>query len=174
MAIPFLAVIGLAAAAAGGIGTAVNTAKKNRERNNMRDKIYGDLKENETWYKANAMADYTQRADAQNLFKNLRDNLKRNRNATTAAATVTGATPAQVAAAKEADAKAISDTYASVAAMGQQYKDNITNQYFNRKNYLRSQDLNLGHSYMDDFQRSADAWTNISGSGMKTAAGSFA
>jgi hypothetical protein len=171
--LPILAIVGLAAAAAGATGTAVSQNKKRKKLTQMQQDVEGDMSRNKAWYSANALSDYTQRADAQNLFKNLRDNLKRNRDVTTSTAAITGATPAAVAASKEADTKAISDVYGNVAAMGQQYKDNVTNQYFNRQAWLRNAMLRLGNTEMEGYQQISNAWSNLAGSGLNAAAGAF-
>jgi hypothetical protein len=170
--LPILAIAGLAAAAAGGIGSAVSNSKKRKELGRMRSGVEAEQAENRAWYNANALSDYTLRADAQNLFKNLRDNLKRNRDVTTATAAVTGATPAAVAAAKERDTKAISDTYSNVAAMGQQWKDNVTNQYLRRKDFLSNKMLGLDQQNLQGYDQQSQSWGNLMNSGLNLAGGS--
>jgi hypothetical protein len=173
MAILPLVVIGLAAAAAGGIGTAINTRKRDKALNEEKKGIDADMAENASWYNSNALSDYTQRADSQRLLKNLRDNLKRNRTDTTATAAVTGATPAAIAEAKRSDANAVSDTYSNLAAMGQQYKDDVTRQYFNRKGLLRNRMSGVTNAKMGIYNDNAGAWTDFSKSGLNLAAGAF-
>ena len=98
--IPVLAIAGLAAAAAGGIGSGVTRQNQKKRLGQMQADIRGQMADNRSWYNANYLSDYTQRADAQNLFKHLQDMLKRRREVTAATAAVTGATPAAQAAAK--------------------------------------------------------------------------
>jgi hypothetical protein len=171
--LPLLAVAAISAAV-GVAGTAIANKKKRQELAKMKGELEGDMSENKSWYQANALSDYTGRSDVQNMFKHLRDNLKSRRKATTAAATVTGATPSAIAATKEADTKAISDVYSNVAAMGQQYKDNVTRQYFDRQNALRSQMQGLGYSAMQNHQQMADSYTNLAGTGINAAGGAYA
>jgi hypothetical protein len=173
MAIPALALIGLISAAASAAGTGIAQNKKRKALAGMRSDVAGDRAANNAWYSANALSDYTQRADAQNMFRHLRENLKSSRDTTTATAAVTGATPAAVAAAKETDAKTISNIYGNVAAMGQQYKDNVTNQYLNRQAWLRNAMLGLDSQELENYQRTSDAWGNIANTGLNTAAGAF-
>ena len=173
LAIPFLAIAGLAAAAAGAVGSGVSGANKRRTINQMRANVNNELAQNRSWYNANALSDYTQRADAQNLFKHLRDNLKRRRTVTAATAAVTGATPAAQAAAKESDARAISDTYSNVAAMGQRWKDNITNQYLRRQDYLNSRLMGVDNLQLNEQSQMQQNWQNLMGTGLNTAISAF-
>ena len=169
-AIPLIA-IALATAAAGAVGSGVSRNKQKKKLNQMRAGIAGEQAENRAWYNANALSDYTQRADAQNLFKHLRDNLKRRRDVTSATAAVTGATPAAQAAAKEADTRAISDTYSNVAAMGQRYKDNVTSQYFRRMDMLNNRMMGIDQQDLQSYDRMAQTWGNLMNTGLNTAAG---
>lgn len=89
--------------------------------------------DNENWFNKEYYTNYTQRADSQNLLKNLREyNQERNRIAEGTAA-ITGATPESVQAQKNANNKVVTDTYSNIAAQGAQYKDNVMQQYLNRK-----------------------------------------
>ena len=171
--IPLLAIAGLAAAGAGVAGNAITRGKQKRELNKMREGVAAEHAENKAWYNANALSDYTQRADSQNLLKNLRDNLKRRRDATTATAAVTGATPAAQAAAKESDARVISDTYSNLSALGQRYKDNVTDQYFRRKDMLNNRLMGLDQQNLAGYDRMANSWSNLTSTGLNTAAGAF-
>jgi len=168
--VPLIA-IALAAAAAGAIGSGIARNKEKKKLKEMRGYIASDKAENKAWYNANYMSDYTQRADAQNLFKHLRDNLKRHRNVTAATAAITGATPAAQAAAKEADVRAIGDTYSNVASLGQRWKDNVTNQYYRRKDMLDRRMLGIDEADLRGYERSAQSWGNLMSTGLNSAAG---
>ena len=171
--IPVLAIAGLAAAGAGAIGSGVTRQNQKKKLSQMQADIRGQMADNRSWYNANYLTDYTQRADAQNLFKHLQDGLRRRRDITTATAAVTGATPAAQAAAKEADARVIGDTYSNVAALGQRYKDNVTNQYLRRQDLLNARMLGLDQQDYAGYDRMAGSWMNLMGSGLNTAAGAF-
>lgn len=127
-----------------GLGVAGYGAyKAGQERKNMNKLLDRQEADNQAWYNANAMADYTQRADSQNLLRNLRNNLEKNNARQANMAVVTGATPEAQAAAKAQSNQIIADTYANLGAIGQQYKDSITNQYNARKDALYGQRMNI-------------------------------
>lgn len=117
--------------------------KANKERKKMDRLLDQQQSENQAWYNANALGDYTQRADAQNMLRNLRENLDRQNKVSANTAVVTGATPEQQAVQKEQSNKVISDAYANLGAMGQQYKDRVTDQYLNRKYELQNVRSNM-------------------------------
>jgi hypothetical protein len=126
-----------------GLGSSIFGAiKANQEQKKISAAINQQKSDNQAWYNANALGDYTQRADAQMLLRNLRENLERQNKAATNTAVITGATPEQQAVQKEQSGKVIADTYANLGAMGQQYKDRITDRYLNRKNSIDN--LQLG------------------------------
>ena len=166
-----MAAIGLAAAGAGAAGSSYNRGQQKKKLNEMRANIASDQAANKAWYNANYLSDYTQRADIQNLFKHLRDNLKRRRDVTTATAAITGATPAAQAAAKEVDARAIGDTYAQASVLGQRWKDNVTNQYFRRQDMLNNRMMGIDQADMQGYDRQAQSWGNLTSSGLSAAAG---
>jgi hypothetical protein len=101
------------------------------------------MAENKAWYNANALGDYTQRADSQNILRSLRENLDRQNKIAANTAVITGATPEQQAVQKGQAGDVIADTYANLGAMGQQYKDRVTEQYFNRKYALENGRLGM-------------------------------
>lgn len=99
--------------------------------------------ENTAYYNSNYLSDYTQRSDAQNLMKQLRDNLSKVNKRSENMAVVTGATPEQQAIAKEQANKVISDTYSNLGAMGQQWKDQISNRYLTRRENIANQRMGV-------------------------------
>jgi hypothetical protein len=129
-------VVGLGASLIGG-------NKAARQRKLMEDYLNRQDTENKAFFNANALSDYTQRTDVQNLMKLLRDNLGRQNKAAANTAVVTGATPEQQAAAKEQANKVISDTYSNIGAMGQQWKDRITDRYLSRRESIANQRMNI-------------------------------
>ncbi len=158
MAIPLAIPLAIAAASliAGG-GTALSAGKKaGKERKKIQSLLGVQNAENDAWYNSNAQGDYLQRADSQALLKNLRDNLKRQNKAAANMAVVNGATPEQQATQKEQSTKAISDAYSNLGAMGQRWKDNITNQYLARKDNL----TNMQYKLYDDRAKSYETMMN--------------
>jgi hypothetical protein len=144
------------------IGAGHNAGMKRKE---IEDTLGSMRGENQAWYDANALSDYTQRADAQNLMRQLREGLKKRTKAAQQSAVVTGATVEQQAVEKEATNKAISDTFANIGSMGQQWKDNITNRYLARKQQLDGLHMGL----MD---KEATSWENLMQTGLNTMGGS--
>ena len=130
---PWGAAIGGLTGLGGALFGANRANRASRERKRINALIDRQKAENQAWYNANALGDYTQRADAQNLLRNLRENLSRQTKEAANTAVVTGATPEQQAVQKEQANRVIADTYANLGAMGQQYKDRITERYLERK-----------------------------------------
>lgn len=156
-------------AAAGTIGIAgglFGGIKAGKQRKKMRRYLNEQDADNKAFYNANAMSDYTQRADAQNLLKQLRDNLTRQTKRSENTAVVTGATPEQQAVAKEQATKAMSDTYSNLGAMGQQWKDQITDRYLARKQDIANQRMNM-------MQGSAQSYENLMNNGFSALTNSF-
>ena len=159
--------IGSIVSGAVGLGGALfggrKAAKKRREMNRL---LNQQEAENTAWYNANALSDYTQRADAQNLMKQLRDNLGRQNKRAENMAVVTGATPEQQAVQKEQSNKVISDTFSNLVAMGQQWKDQITNRYLARKENIANQRIGM-------MGQSAQSYENLMGSGLNMLTGAI-
>lgn len=154
--------IGQGVNALAGIGTAIyGGVKAGKERKKMEDYLSTQEANNESWYNANALSDYTQRADAQALMSNLRENLAKQNKAVANQAIVTGATPEQLALQKEQANKAISDTYSNLGAMGQQWKDNITNRYLARKDAFAGQRMNM-------MEATANSYENLMSNGLNS------
>jgi hypothetical protein len=150
--------------AAGLVGSLFGANKANKERKKMESIINHQKMENQSWYNANALSDYTQRADSQNLLRNLRETLGRQNKTAAGTAVVTGATQEQQAVQKEQANKVIADTYANLGAMGQQYKDRITEQYLARKGELENGQMNMMkdnlNNYSNLFNNSMDQLGN--------------
>lgn len=148
--------VGVGAAIGTGVGlgaSILGAIKAGKERRKMDGYLNQQDAENKAWYNNNALSDYTQRADAQNLIKNMRDNMNMYNKRISQTATITGATPESVAAQKEAANKSVSDTYANIGAMGQQWKDNITNQYLNRKYAIANQRMGMMNEKANSYEQ---------------------
>lgn len=153
------AAVGLGSAIFGGI-------KAGNQRRKMERYLNKQVADNQAWYNANYLSDYTQRADTQNLMKQLRENMKRQNKAAAGSAVVTGATVEQQAAQKENSNKVISDTFSNIGAMGQRWKDNISSQYLARKQ-------NLDNMRMDMTGQSAASYDGLMGTGLNILVGSL-
>ncbi|NDV77855.1 hypothetical protein [Dysgonomonas sp. 511] len=139
--------------------------KAGKQRRKMNQYLNTQDAENTAYYNANALSDYTQRADTQNLMKQLRDNLSKNNKRSENMAVVTGATPEQQAVAKEQSNKAISDTFSNIGAMGQQWKDQVTNRYLNRRE-------NIANQRMGMMGQKAQSYENLMNTGLNLLGGS--
>jgi hypothetical protein len=145
-------VVGAAAGLIGGLSAGSKRKKKERKLAQMEA-------QNEAWYNNNVLSDYTQRADAQNLMKQLRGSLTRQNKAAENTAVITGATAEQQAAAKERSNKVISDTFSNIGALGQQWKDRITDKYLSQKN-------SVAGLQMSNLEKQAESAENLMNNGI--------
>ena len=130
------AALGSAAKIFGGI--AANNAMKGVRKNLQRQQ-----RDNQAWYDRNYNADSTQRADAQRVLA-MTEEAIRNRNKQAAGAqAVMGGTDEGLAAAREANAQAAADAAAQIAVAGEQRKQDIENQFLQRKDAVNQQLNNL-------------------------------
>lgn len=151
--------IGLGASIFGG-------SKASKQRKKMDRYLNQQDTDNKAWYNANALSDYTQRADAQNLMGQLRNTLTKQNKIAANSAVVTGATPEQQALQQEQSNKVISDTFSNLGSMGQQYKDRVTDKYLSRKD-------NIAQQRMGMMDQKAQSYENLMGSGLNMMSGSL-
>ena len=152
-------VVGLGAGIFGAIN-AGNQRKKMEQYLNQQDA------ENNAWYNENAYSDYTQRADSQNLIRQLRNTLDRQNQIASDTAVVTGSTPEQQAVQKEQSNKTIADVYGNIGSLGQQYKDMVTNRYMAMK-------TNLANQRMGMMEGSANSYEDLMNNGFGAVGDSF-
>lgn len=129
--------------AVGLLGSLFGGNKAAKQRKKMEKYLNQQDTDNKAWYNANALSDYTQRSDTQNLMKQLRETMGKQNKIAANTAVVTGATPEQQAVAKEQTNKVLSDTFANIGSMGQRWKDNITDKYLSRKDNIAQQRWNM-------------------------------
>ena len=143
--------IGAGISAIGGIfgGISASKAMKKVKRN-----IEQQQKENQDWYDRRYNEDATQRADAQRMITMVNDSIKKRNKQAAGAAAVMGGAEEAVAMAKEANNQALSDTTSQIVANAEQRKDNIEQQYLNRKADLNQQ---LNDLQMNKAQNTAQA-----------------
>lgn len=146
---PWGAAVGGAVGLIGGIFGANKAAKQRRKIERYWD---GQAGENEAWYQANANADYTQRADAQNLIRQMRENLGRQTQRTENMSVITGSTPEQEALQKENSTRAIADLYANIGVQGQQFKDRVTDRYLARKQDIGNQKMGIANAKANSYE----------------------
>lgn len=105
----------------------------------MKQNIQNQMRENQDWYDRRYNEDATQRADAQRLLTMTEDSIRKRNQAAVGAQAVMGGTDESVAAAKEANSQALSDTTSNIAAAADQRKDAIEQQYMATKSNLNQQ-----------------------------------
>ena len=116
--------------------------------------------ENEALFNKDYYADYTQRADAQNLIRQMREQNKKADKVEQNVAAVTGATPEAVNAGKERRNKMTTDVYSNIAANAMQFKESAKNRYLSRKQQLQ------GMEY-DTMNQNAMSANNLISNGLK-------
>lgn len=123
------AIIGAAAGIGSAIAGGIKAAKAARR---QKAQLEREKAENAAWYERRYNEDATQRADAQRLLRQTQDSIRnRNREAASTQAVV-GGTEESVAATKEANAKALSDTASAIAAQGETRKGQVEESYRNQ------------------------------------------
>jgi hypothetical protein len=136
--------IGAAASIIGGIKARKAAAEANR----MLDQ---QKAENQAWYDRRYNEDATQRADAQAILTQTADMIRRRNQQSAGAQAVMGGTEESAAAAKEANAKALSDATSRIAVAGAQRKDQIEGEYRERQQQLDEQLRQLEAGKVDGF-----------------------
>lgn len=132
-------IAGIVGAAAGALGGVLGGLGKNQALRRMRQALEARKVENQNWYDRRYNEDATQRADAQRLLAMTEEQIKARNRQSAGTRAVMGGTEESVAADKEANSKALSDTMSQIAVTGERRKDSIENTYLNRKNSLNEQ-----------------------------------
>lgn len=142
----------------GGIKSA-QAAKK------VQQNIEKQRQENENWYNRRYNEDATQRADAQRMITMVKDDIKQRNRAAAGTAAVMGGTTESVAAAKEANNKALADVTSQIVAQGEARKDAIEGQYQARNDAFNEQlnnvEMNRAKGISDAIGGIGDAAGNI-------------
>lgn len=125
--------IGALIGAAAGIGSAIaGGIKSAKAARRQKAQLEREKAENAAWYERRYNEDATQRADAQRLLRQTQESIRnRNREAASTQAVV-GGTEESIAATKEANAKALSDTASAIAAQGETRKGQVEESYRNQ------------------------------------------
>lgn len=131
--------IGGALSAAGSIYGGIKASKAAKD---AQEKI-DDLRiQNKAWYDLESNRDFTQRGDAQRLIKMTNDSIRDRNRAAAGTQAVMGGTDASVAAAKEANNKALADAVGNISAQAADYQDKVRTDYANRDMALAQQQAN--------------------------------
>ena len=154
-----LAGVGLASSIFGGY-------KAGQERKKMKGELRAMEADNKAFYNSQALGDYTQRADSQNVLRQMRNQLDRQTKRAANTQAITGGTVEQTAVQKDSANRALADATANIGAIGAQFKDRVTDRYINRKNQLGMMRMNLADG-------AAKGWENFQQTGLNTAAGAL-
>ena len=128
--------LGLASSIAGGVAN----RKARRKQEQM---IAQQQRENQAWYDRLYNADPTKRADTVRLLTQMQEQIKNRNKAAKGRLAVMGGTDDSTTAVKEANNKALADTTSQIVAANDARKDNIEQQYRERKNQLNNQQMGI-------------------------------
>lgn len=103
-------------------------------------------RKNRDWYDRRYNEDATQRADALRVLTMTEESIKRRNRAAAGTQAVMGGTEESVAAAKEANNRALADAASRIAAAGEARKDAIEQQYMQRDAELHGRLAELGYA----------------------------
>lgn len=142
--------LGLASSIAGGIAN----SKARRKQEQM---IAQQQRENQAWYDRTYNADPTKRADTVRLLTQMQEQIKNRNKAAKGRQAVMGGTEDSTTAVKEANNKTLADTTSQIVAANDARKDNIEQQYMNRKNQLQNQQMGM------EAEKAADTANAVAG-----------
>ena len=142
--------LGLASSIAGGVAN----RKARRKQEQM---IAQQQKENQAWYDRTYNADPTKRADTVRLLTQMQEQIKNRNKAAKGRQAVMGGTEDSTTAVKDANNKTLADTTSQIVAANDARKDNIEQQYMNRKNQLQNQQMGI------EAEKAADTANAVAG-----------
>jgi hypothetical protein len=142
--------LGLASSIAGGIAN--RNARKKQEQ-----MIAQQQRENQAWYDRKYNEDPTKRADTVRLLTQMQEQIKNRNKSAKGRQAVMGGTEDSTTAVKEVNNKTLADTTSQIVAANDARKDNIEQQYINRKNQLQNQQMSI------DAEKAADTANAVAG-----------
>ena len=142
--------LGLASSIAGGVAN----RKARRKQEQM---IAQQQRENQAWYDRTYNADPTKRADTVRLLTQMQEQIKNRNKAAKGRQAVMGGTEDSTTAVKDANNKTLADTTSQIVAANDARKDNIEQQYRERKNQLQNQQMGL------EAEKAADTANAVAG-----------
>lgn len=142
--------LGLASSIAGGVAN----RKARRKQEQM---IAQQQKENQAWYDRTYNADPTKRADTMRTLTQMQEQIKNRNKAAKGRQAVMGGTEDSTTAVKEANNKTLADTTSQIVAANESRKDNIEQQYRERKDQLNNQQMGI------EAEKAADTANAVAG-----------
>ena len=126
--------MGLIGSAIGAVGSIFGGIKASKAPKKAKRNVEAQRQKNQDWYDRRYNEDATQRADAQRILTQTEESIKQRNKAAAGSAAVMGGTDESVAAAKEANNKALADATSQIAADAEARKDNIEATYMQNDN----------------------------------------
>lgn len=126
--------MGLIGSALGAAGSIFGGVSASKAMSKIKQNVENQRQKNQNWYDRRYNEDYTQRADAQRILTMTEDSIKKRNRQSAGMAAVMGGTDESVAAAKEANNKALADATSQIAANADARKDNIEATYMQNDN----------------------------------------
>lgn len=126
--------MGLIGSAIGAVGSIFGGIKASKAMKKVKRNVEAQRQKNQDWYDRRYNEDATQRADAQRILTQTEESIKQRNKAAAGSAAVMGGTDESVAAAKEANNKALADATSQIAADAEARKDNIEATYMQNDN----------------------------------------
>ncbi len=148
------ALIGAGLSVASSIAGGIANRKARRKQEQM---IAQQQKENQAWYDRKYNEDPTKRADTVRLLTQMQEQIKNRNKAAKGRQAVMGGTEDSTTAVKEANNKALADTTSQIVAANDARKENIEQQYMNRKNQLQNQQMGI------EAEKAADTANAVAG-----------
>ena len=148
------ALIGAGLSVASSIAGGIANRKARRKQEQM---IAQQQRENQAWYDRTYNADPTKRADTVRLLTQMQEQIKNRNKAAKGRQAVMGGTEDSTTAVKEANNKTLADTTSQIVAANDARKDNIEQQYMNRKNQLQNQQMGM------EAEKAADTANAVAG-----------
>lgn len=148
------ALIGAGLSVASSIAGGIANRKARKKQEQMIDQ---QQKENQAWYDRKYNEDPTKRADTVRLLTQMQEQIKNRNKAAKGRQAVMGGTEDSTTAVKEANNKTLADTTSQIVAANDARKDNIEQQYMNRKNQLQNQQMGL------EAEKAADTANAVAG-----------
>lgn len=148
------ALIGAGLSVASSIAGGIANRKARRKQEQM---IAQQQKENQAWYDRKYNEDPTKRADTVRLLTQMQEQIKNRNKAAKGRQAVMGGTEDFTTAVKEANNKTLADTTSQIVAANDARKDNIEQQYMNRKNQLQNQQMGI------EAEKAADTANAVAG-----------
>lgn len=136
--------IGAGISAASSIGNAIfGGISANKQKREQLRALREQQRENRNWYNRRYNEDATQRADVQRMLSRTNEAIKARNRAAAGKKAVVGGTDVSLASTQQANAAAVGDALSQVTAQAEARKDNIEQQYRERKADLDAQEADV-------------------------------